>query len=340
MHFDELTFEQASAYKDHIAARVPVRLTDLAHWMSADGGPVESMDGTLGSLVPLWVWYRSFHRKDHAGVELAGPPSPFAVFGLPESPSDDWRGAYVIEAMASYLATAIFLADPGAIWKVYDWKTRGAVDSNFHHTGILVSTGHFIKPSQIVASQARRLVQNTEQPDPEAALQRVLSVYDGWLSSLPPEVSDDSILTPLLSDAPLPLDHPRRALPDLSRLPAAIPPPAKDRAGGQLILAMGSWESFGERPHDRLKPLPHGAVSDALTRAGFIDGDKSISADSVLVDDATFEHELGWAVAQTVVSRNRLRAVAIEGLDANKSEWQELCRRLKEFAASIGATLA
>lgn len=103
---------------------------------------------------------------------------------------------------------------------------------------------------------------------------------------------------------------------------------------------MGNWEDHPDRPFHRMKALPEAAVAEALCRAGFVDDDKPITAAAVLTDGATFEHELGWAIAQTIVSRNRLRAVTIKGLDANKAEWQELNRALKEFAATIGATLA
>lgn len=54
MYFQKTTREQAEELARHVMALEPVRLRELAVWMHATGGPLDEMDGSVDSLVPLW----------------------------------------------------------------------------------------------------------------------------------------------------------------------------------------------------------------------------------------------------------------------------------------------
>ncbi len=76
------------AYRDHVRAREPYRLRDLARWMAATGGPLEAADASFASLVPVWQWYVSFVLAGCPGID----PRLRMPFLTAEALPDGWPG--------------------------------------------------------------------------------------------------------------------------------------------------------------------------------------------------------------------------------------------------------
>ncbi|NHT17272.1 hypothetical protein, partial [Cellulomonas sp. IC4_254] len=68
MYFEKTTREQAEELVQHVIALEPVRLRELAAWMHATAGPLDEMDGSSASLVPLWRWFVAFVDQGCPGV--------------------------------------------------------------------------------------------------------------------------------------------------------------------------------------------------------------------------------------------------------------------------------
>ena len=253
--------------------------------------------------------------------------------------TNDMRGMYVREAIEHYFAQVIFHTDAGASWRMYDWTSRGAIHAEFHQTGIATSMGHFISPSNEISHLRRLIERGQEQDPPDEALRRKLEGYDGWphpgLEGRPFE----NFLIPLLREPRIPADDPARALPVFS--PEAKTPIAvrSDRAGGSVMLISGH-QLDEDLPLERYPALPAIGVAGALASAGFAkEGNEPIDPVDLVVDGATFQQRGGWAVAWTTVHDGVLRAISIRALDATEREWKGLLLPLKEFAASIDATV-
>lgn len=339
MLFGELTAEQAEKYRDHIIARERPRLSDLAFWMYEDGGPVGEMNSSRSSLVPLWRWFRDFRARGLPGVELAGLPSVFAVYDPGARVEDYMREAYVKESLEHYFAKVIFGLDAGARWTAYESTARGAVNINHREIGVTLSTGRFVLVNQQINHVVDLLHRGQAQGTEDTALERKLDRYDGWIDLGAADGTAKSILSPFLDAPRIPAADPSRTLPTIKASDTEPPEPQKHRVGGSVMLVGGHQTDVDLSP-GRLPALPAESVAAALSAVGFVGpSDTPVQSPWLLRDGATFEHLKGWAAAWTSVRGEALRTITIRALDADEEEWKALLLPLREFAASIDATL-
>lgn len=203
----------------------------------------------------------------------------------------------------------------------------------------MTTFGRFIQVNREIDAITDRMKERKEQGSPTEALRAKLQRHAGWIDLEAADLSRESILAPFLTKPSLPMDVPSRRLPVITPAETLSVAPKAERAGG-LVLLVGDPQTDVDTPLEQLPVLPAASVASALSAVGLVGpADGPLELTSLLTDGATFEHLKGWAVAWTAVSRNRLRTVTIRALDASAEEWKSLLLPLREFAASIDATL-
>src|SRR5665647_165211 len=120
IRFGETTREQAEEFCAHVVAREPYRLRDLAERMRATGGPVEAMDASVDSLVPLWEWFVGYLLAGCPGVPGGDVVSaaPFPSDGSLDGDRDRRRGV-ACEGVQHYLRLVVQRLFGRAPWEVY-----------------------------------------------------------------------------------------------------------------------------------------------------------------------------------------------------------------------------
>jgi len=272
MDMTDMRLSEAQRCCDVVAARGPVKLAELAGWLTADGVDLEQFDASLPSLVPLWKWFVDLARRGFPGVPESGRHTSFVqweydrpgVFRRPH------QAGYVVEAVAYYLVAVWMRADPQASWQVYAPKQRN--DALRHRPMVFFTNGAIINPMRLLtaASQLTDIpplkfamspdyllevaTSEGESPDDLQALagQRGPSILAG-LPAPPAE--------PLVPWADLPPAQGGPLHPIPGDPTSAGTPQSQDQERGistdELYLHRGKIASIDQRP-DRLKPLdPH-----------------------------------------------------------------------------------
>lgn len=135
MDFSELRVEEAEWFRDYVTACAPFRLDELRTWLLATDGPLNALDGSLASLVPLWKWVVDLGRDDltalvgerYAALAIAnGATVPNAIF-------------YASEAITHYVFETLQGIDPEARRDILRKKKGQRVENEFQNqTGMVV----------------------------------------------------------------------------------------------------------------------------------------------------------------------------------------------------------
>ena len=117
--FNALSKPEAEQLLALVRAREPARLHELGRWVAATGGPVDALDGSWSSLVPLWEWLIGFVDDGLPLVSAAARPANH-VHPVPVRPLPPLLLPllYVAESVAHYCAVVARRAAPGADWVV------------------------------------------------------------------------------------------------------------------------------------------------------------------------------------------------------------------------------
>lgn len=182
------------------------RLWDLAHLMAGDGGPVDSMDASLESLIPLWAWYRRFLDAGMPGVSLDARPARGRIVEFGGDRTDiDWRVPSTEEMVTSYGFEVVRRAYPHARWALLD----DAIDGDHQATGIdLGAPGwRFVSATSVGSGAGSSYLHGWEDMLRNDRLQEIveLNYFSGSVAA--PSPTGVSILTPLLG-IPRPDDSP------------------------------------------------------------------------------------------------------------------------------------
>ncbi|MBB2924355.1 hypothetical protein [Cellulomonas cellasea] len=340
--FSDLSFERAVQFRDHVVAREPYRLRDLAEWMRDSGGPLRTMDASVRSLAPLWEWFVGFVAADCPGVPDDAVPSlwPFRKPGTDVGR----RRAFACESIEHYVRLVLTQLDPEARWEVYVQPKR-ARDLDHHLTAIRLSGGDFVPFSHgllptvvmkavegdyehsmgdwfqaLVAMRCPQGLLRDAYARQPSALLRYLDLDLG-------EPSEIAAVTPVISWAAADAKTPP-------------PPPLAPRSGEDMYFAAGPDEEPEDDSH--LTPLPHERVAAALTRAGFLtDDDQPIPPQDLLRAGFEVLHRDGLANLATYTHDATLRAFTLEVVDGGTPEqWEQMLAPLRALANELGARLA
>lgn len=344
MLFFQLPYEVAVAYRDHVVAREPYRLRDLALRMRETGGPLVEMDATVASLVPLWRWFVHYILDGAPGVPDDVVPS-LLRFEWGDGPGPRGavhrRAAVTAEGIEHYARLVMAGVDPPAPWGVHVTRSRGrTLDGHHHQTGVVRSDGDV----QMVGYLQGHVVE-VLQGDPRTRSEDFLSTWVlallGLGERLPVQERGPSVLEPHLhADLP-PMPRAAQVSPWLEYVKPVVDPPAQrnERWGEETTLFKGRASGLDDEPW-RLKPLPADRVAAALAEAGFrTEGGAPLTAADVLVDGGEFAHRSEVAMAAVAVHEGQVRAVHLEPVAGGQAEWEQMIAPLRRLARSLRARL-
>jgi hypothetical protein len=360
VEFPELTSEQAAMFGRHVIAREPYLLRELASWMEQTGGPIEQMDGSLESLVPLWTWCIELATVDYLGlvddqVPATWPELAQDVYAIEPSWIAIRRSEVLGDHVAHYIHLVMDRLALGACWDVYREK-RGPY-SNLHQQTVVFLPGWnppgrddidwpvfmFERIGELTVGATTR---GLTDPD---RLRRMVARH------CPPTLvpghrqRQASVLEPYLH-----LDLP--PMPPIARVTPALawlgPPEVagsehrdsgvEDRGGWEeMVLATGPAAGLDGKPW-LLAPLPVERVVAALRQGGFTD----VEATSVLAEEE-FTHpraDSAWiaevAHVMTMVHDGALRALHIEPVNPTTRTWEQILAPLRMLALELSANLS
>ena len=351
MRFPDLTLEQATQFCEHVAAREPWMLSELASWMDQTGGPIEEMDASVGSLAPLAEWYLDLARADFLGLTDGVVPStsPQPARGvLSEGLELARRSAVGGERLAHYVRLVLERLVPGTVWGVHN--PRRVTD--LHHQPAVLLPG-WPSPWPGGGDWPVIFYQNMVHYARGAITRGVMD--PAWLSHLVFVHAPQELVTrrqdqqPSVLTAYLEVDLP--PMPDVARIspvvrwtdgPRPVPgsgtgstdPTPQDADWENLILAKGPVEGLDDEPW-RLAVLPADRVAAALSEGGF----QGVDAAAVLRGGDLDEHPEGVAHVMTATHQGTLRALHIEPVDPTPQAWERLVAPLRMLAVELGANL-
>ncbi|WP_024286544.1 hypothetical protein [Cellulomonas sp. KRMCY2] len=343
IQFAQISFERAVEFRDHVEAREPFFLQELAGWMDATGGPVEGMDASAESLVELWAWFVGFVDAGCPGVATDLLPAD-----QPDSePCETSRLSAVAERVNHDVRLVVARYDPPAPWAVLRSPKGRPPHIYQNHTGIQRSDGQ-VPDFEFVGIISRGLVTGRARTrEPDRLLQLVQARYPAVVLG---GVRGESVLAPYLTAdlGPVP---PQAVSPVLRWLaepePPARPAPAPPAPAGrgmvkqpQLVVMRGPGAGL-EDPR-LLEPLDEAVVAAALVDLGYtIEGRRPAPADLTL-DEATFTAGADdmWVSELCVAAHDgRLRLVDVNQTVATPEHWDRVVSRLRRLARDLGAAL-
>lgn len=319
-----------------VCEREPGALIDLANWLHADGVSLEQMDGSLQSLVPLWVWFKAQIAADCPALEpgQTGIQQTYHSF-----PPDMVRPTVLSETVAFYVMQVCRRFDPRAFWDV----ELGYLVYGYGRPIARLSNGMNHVLFIMMNNVRSQLEGGRQQRDRDDSLQTVMQMRLGESEALTRR--GPSILAPLVG-----LVAPRV---DYTAITIDIPEPeprvaSKDQAYGDYILGINFDENERRVENDEedvglegLVPLPTEAVVAFLNDAGFtLDGPVTVE---LIRDSKDFLVSVGhkdyWAFAEINVHDGLPRFIRFKAWVSTKAEWRGLLKKIRVFGATIGARL-
>lgn len=339
--FTDTTREQAEEFCAHVVAREPYRLRDLAQRMRATGGPVEAMDASVDSLVPLWEWFVGYLLAGLPGVPDDARPSRAGVFA-PRT-SDDvqmLRDAVACEGLEHYVRLVLERLFGQAPWTVLDDRR----DFRHHETVVKLPAG-FFQPVTLVTLASNAQEDRRSARRPHALREHLLLALE---AAAPEQPVAESVLAPYLATGLPPMPELARVSPMIrwELEPAertelgATASKALQRGGEELVFVAGTGDDLNERPH-KVRPLPVDVVAAALTAAGFTSDDADhVVPEHLLEDDIHLMHRDEVGVVGTFVHDGHLRALFVEPYGGTQAQWDAMEIQLRHLAETLGARLA
>lgn len=351
-HFSNVSWQQAVAYRDHVRAREPYRLRDLARWLAATGGPLQAADASFASLVPVWGWFVGFVLDGCPGLDprLRGPfvTAQANPGGWPgdrgEPVSAGGRAQAAAIGLEHYLRLVWQRYDPPAPWEIYLTPPRARTLDFIHHsTGVRTSDGAIWIVDAIYLFASDAVDDRSDGRQPEAVLNWLLR-GKRW-SQAPAQPPAASVLASLLT-ADLPPEPEQAALSPVWSWPSDY---WKDTSGGSHLRRVGEEMTLWHGPAaglddapQLLAPLPVEDVARVLAAHGFVGEHGPADAAALLSganEDGLVElahrAEAGQVLLQ--VSDGALRSLHLEPWAFTTAEWTSLTRDLRTLARRTGA---
>ena len=140
-----LPLAQAAELHEREVARHADALASLRARLAATGGEPGLLDGTRGSLVPLWRWFVGWFHDGHVRGP-AGPLPPWFTRGDAPQEADLPDALFVVaDELGHYLDEVALRTVPGAHWRLVG--ERGGVRyEDFQKTGVALGESDLVGP--------------------------------------------------------------------------------------------------------------------------------------------------------------------------------------------------
>ncbi|MCC2333772.1 hypothetical protein [Cellulomonas wangsupingiae] len=342
--YEDLTREQAWDVVRHIEARAPYRLCLLAERMRDTDGPLDQMDASLESLVPMWEWFTTLAMAGYPDVPTDVPPTDeprIVAHARPEYVDLARRRALMCEGLTHYIELVVRRIDPRSRWDL--WLQKGRIRMAQHQEPVLrLSDGTPIHVIYLPGGMARRYEKGELHAgrDPLALRKNITEdLPSSWRRDQDPQ---PSVLAPYLAYAgqtppALVTSSPLAVLFD-----APTPAPAEpfDDVGVELLLAVGPAAGLDDPRH--FAPLSVDTVAAVLTELDLAHEDGRPVRPRELLEDGTqlFAAD-GTAMVETIATDGALRALSVEPAGGGTAaSWARIEDGLRRLAESLGGHLA
>ncbi|HMO11835.1 MAG TPA: hypothetical protein PKB06_10125, partial [Actinotalea sp.] len=287
--------ERAAEFCAYTVAREPWFVAELAQWMVATGGPIEEMDATAESLVPLWEWF-----VDFVDAGVPGLPEDAVWARCPEV--DDrllMRARPAAERVMHYVRLVLEHYQPTAQWTVLAGDPGYAhfQDTGVPWPGLLAG----VQPWSLLELAVAVAKRKARFRRPEQLAESIRWLTGGPLGVKADGVRGPSVLVPYLTADLGPMPEIARVSPvvrwwaedDASLTPTWTPPAPVP--GGLVkredrILASGAGRAIAEDLDHNLRPLPADQVADTLAALGFTIDDRPVTATDLLAEQPVTVH--------------------------------------------------
>lgn len=318
----------AVAYLAHIEARGPARLGDLARAMDATSGPLDAMDGSFESLVPLWGWFVAWFNDGLPGVRPNARPSR-SIFLNGRQPDPQDRVGYAAEPITHYLFEVLRATGNDPRWELTPFRTRD--DGGAQMPSISSSLATRFEAERIGVGIGRDLGGRDRYHEPESLLRAVLQELE--LAVIPGDpVAGGSLLTSLLQLPPVPLGAPIRIPPIGQMDPRWLLKEAP--GGGDLMIAD---ERADASQIETMPPLDAAAFAHGLNAAGWTHEGGMVTPEALWDEATQLTYGDVIALIEPLVEDGELRALNLYSVNSTDAEWASMESALAFLAKGQGA---
>ncbi len=324
MDFSDLDRSVAEDYLRYVRGSHEVRLWELANWVSATGGPLAVLDGSVESLDPLWVWFKGFVDAGMPGVPVGSAPEESRLLRWAGEDPEMLRQIYGAEVLSHYLFEVARRYHPDVEWTLFTERPGKVRWLAHQETGIVVplrsgpswqgilnvgrSVWHrYVDRDKLAVRDDQLRLGVTESlalkslpkfPPSESILAR-------YVGAARPEASPSTGPVPTYTPGPMRRETASSVKDDLAAALNATPPGGIDDGDWTLAAADATGDLEDARP------LPAGKVLTELNRRGYLslDGERVTArgleegiTELLMPDSATVDIAL-------LVSGRKLRAV-------------------------------
>ncbi|MFT3796894.1 hypothetical protein [Microbacterium sp.] len=324
MRFSDVDRSVAEDYLRYVRGTHEVRLWELANWVSATGGAVEVLDGSVESLEPLYVWFKRFVDAGMPGVPDGSAPEESRLLGWSGVDRDQLRQIYGARVLSHYLFDVVRRYRPDTEWTLFiEPPGKMRWDTNLE-TGIVIPLRDGPSWSGILNVGRTLLSQYVDGdklsvPDDRLRSWAVVaylldkqpvvppgrSVLTEYVGAPRPDASPSEGPVPTFTPGPIRRETASSVKDDLAALLNATPPGGID--DGDWTLA--APDATGDL--EEARPLPAGKVLAELNRRGYVTMDGERVTVRHLDEGITelFMPESATVDIALLVSGGKLRAV-------------------------------
>ena len=324
MFFYDLSEFDARRYRDHVVARGPARLQDLAFHLAETGGPVGEMDASLASLIPLWEWYLERFKAGLPEIPYGSQPSRSRMLRWNMGDGIGGQATYATEPFSHYLFEIVRRYAADARWDLFPHRSDDDGDRN--STAVLSSLQYAIGAEEIMYNIATNLMQGRAAVQhPRGLLDRVLMLV-AFEGNNPLSESEGSVLRHLLETPRIPLESPVR-IPPTIRATAYAEQHERKPFSGEYFLGPTNLRSAGEAAR-----LDVSAITDALREMGAHRDGETLTTELMRQDEMQFVYGESLVSLETQVHGGELQAIVIEPVQLTDSEWQRFVEEMDGLA--------
>lgn len=335
----DLSREQAKRHLAHAENTREFRLTELAHWMAASGGPIDEMDGSLASVEPLWRWVQTFPESDEANLIPAEWRTDESI-GFGFIPKVKYRRRqYIAQALPSYILEVLRRLEPSTHFSLYNWGGK-----NHAHFNTLVYRADFAPTPKLNSLDmwAATGMFHGKRVSFEKFFSWFSTEFGDWTALARDDPRGASILAPLVT-------RPLSDFDSLRNPPEFVSEPRVAPDKSAPALAQLEEDEFMIAPRDYDpddlavgQPLDSEVVHHALLEMdASLGGGGTITEPAVWLSAAHADLALGSVAGATIfIADGAVRGVGFEIGEITEKEWRTLSKQMRALAKSLGVHFA